>query len=78
MLRTVGELKEYIKNLPDDMLLVKEEITMEISGFRNKLFLDVTKMKEEVKQGYDAFDGEPFEYKVFVPAEEGTECLRLL
>lgn len=78
MLRTVGELKEYIKNLPDDMLLVKYESTMEISGYRNKMFCDVTKMQEEVIQGYDSFDGEEFEYKVFVPAEEGTECLRLL
>ena len=40
-MKTVGELKEFIKNLPDDMPLVNYQSSMERSGYQNNVFCSV-------------------------------------
>lgn len=76
-MKTVGELKEFIKNLPDDMLLVSYQSNMEMSGYRNWLFCDVAKMNKEERQTWDRFDGTDYSYEVFVKVEDGIPCLRI-
>lgn len=76
MLKTVGELKEFIKDLPDDMLLANYESNMETSGYKNKLFCDVVNMKKETKHSWDRFDGTDYSYEVLERAEDGVPCLR--
>lgn len=76
-MKTVGELKEFIKDLPNDMLLVNYQSDMEKSGYQNKLFCDVINMKTERKKTWDRFDGTPYSYEVMVETEDGTPCLRI-
>ncbi len=76
-MRTVGELKEFIKDLPDDMLLANYESDMETSGYRNRLFCEVAKMCKETKHGYDSFDGTSYTYEVLETAEDGEDYLRI-
>ena len=76
MLKTVGDLKEFIKDLPDDMLLANYESNMETSGYRNRLFCTIANMKEEIKYAWDRFDGTDYSYKVLESAEDGTPCLK--
>ena len=76
-METVGELKDFIKDLPNDMLLVKYESNMETSGYRNRLSCDIVNMKKETEDAYDAFDGTHYTYEVLVKAEDGIACLRI-
>lgn len=76
-MKTVGELKKFIKDLPDDMLLVKYERDMEKSGYRNSFYCDVTTMKKEVKNTWDRFDGTNYSYEVFETSKDGISCLRI-
>ena len=75
MMKTVGELKEFIKDLPDDMLLANYESNMEINGYRNRLSCDVVNMKTETKHSWDRFDGTDYSYEVLERAEDGVPCL---
>ena len=76
MLKTVGELKAFIKDLPDNMLLANYESNMETSGYRNKIFCDIVNMKKETRYAIDAFDGTNYSYEVLEKAEDGVSCLR--
>ena len=76
-LKTVGELKEFIKDLPDDMLLVIYNEDMETSGYRNSLIAEVSIMKKKTKKAWDSFDGGSYSYEVFEESKEGTPCLSL-
>ncbi len=74
-MKTVGELKEFIKNLPDDMPLVNYQSNMETSGYRNRVICDVANMKKEERPTWDRFDGTYYSYEVFVKTEDGSPCL---
>ena len=76
-MKTVGELKEFIKDLPDDMLLVKYRSDMETSGYQNSFYCDVATMKKEVKNTWDRFDGTNYSYEVFETSKDGSSCLRI-
>lgn len=76
MFKTVGELKEFLKDLPDDMLLANYKRDMETSGYRNELSCDVVNMKKETKHSWDRFDGTDYSYEVLERAEEGVPFLR--
>lgn len=77
-MQTVGELKEFIKDLPDDMPIAHYKRDMETDGYRNNLVCDVTHMNTEKKHGWDRFDGTSYEYDVLVEATSGTPHLRIL
>ena len=75
--RTVGELKEYIKNLPDDTLIISYQSDMEKSGYQSISCASTQKMVTEKRETYDAFDYTPYSYTVFSPSKDdtGTLCL---
>lgn len=75
---TVGELREYIKDLPDDTRLVTYHQGMEQSGYMNKAFVHVENMKSCIKETWDAFDGTPYSYLALVSAKDGNiPCLTI-
>ena len=75
--RTVGELKEYIKNLPDDTPIISYQSDMEKSGYQSISCASTQKMVTEKRETYDAFDYTPYSYMVFSPSKDdtGTLCL---
>lgn len=75
--KTVGELKEYIKNLPDDTPIVSYQSDMEKSGYQSISCASTQKMVTEKRETYDAFDYTPYSYTVFSPSKDdtGTLCL---
>jgi hypothetical protein len=77
--RTVGELKEYIKDLSDDMTIVKYHSDMEKSGYLPMLGISTRKMVSEQVETYDAFDGESYTYEAFsfTDDDSGVLCLML-
>lgn len=77
MIKTVGELKEFIKNLPNDMLLVNYQRDMEKRGYRNEISCMVDNMKKEKRQTWDSFDYTPYSYEIFVESENGIPCLKI-
>jgi hypothetical protein len=76
LIRTVGELKKYLENLPDNMKLLT------LSEYRNKLvFTDeivaqVEKFKVEKKKDYDSL-GFDFIYDEYRVDESGEKYLIL-
>lgn len=74
-IKTVGELKVFIKDLPDDMLLVSYENNTEEIGYRNMLSCEVKNMKGKTEYAYDVFDGIDYPYEVLVGDENGIPCL---
>ena len=77
-IETVGELKEFIKNLPDDTLLLNNPKHMEKSGYQNNVFCKIVNMKKEKKLTWDKFDGTPYSYEVFVESKDGIPCLTII
>lgn len=75
LIHTVGELREQIKYLPDDTLVVTYHQGMEQSGYMNKAFLHTENMESCLKNTWDAFDGTPYSYSALVPSKDGTPCL---
>jgi hypothetical protein len=75
-MKTVGELKEFIKDLPDNMMLLNFQSDMEKNGYVNRLFCSVAYMKKETRQSWDRFDGTPYSYEVFIKSEYGIPCLK--
>ena len=76
-MKTVGELKEFIKNLPDDMPLVNYQSNMERSGYQNNVFCSVVNMKKETRKTWDRFDGISYTYEVMIRSEDGIPCLKV-
>ena len=76
-MKTVGELKEFIKDLPDDMLLTSYRSNMEKSGYENDLYCHVDTMKKETRETWDRFDGTYYTYEVMVKSEDGVPCLNI-
>ena len=76
-MKTVGELKEFIKNLPDDMPLVNYQSNMERSGYQNNVFCSVVNMKKETRETWDRFDGISYTYETMVRSADGIPCLEI-
>lgn len=74
-MKTVGELKEYLSNLPDDMLLLVYREDMETSGYQYGASIRVASMEKERRETWDRFDGTPYSYVAFVESPNGTPCL---
>ncbi len=75
MIKTVGELKNILNGLPNDMLILSYSSNMEKNGYENKMLITIEPMKETEKETYDAFDYTPYTYKVFELDATGHECL---
>ena len=76
-MKTVRELKEFIKNLPDDMPLVNYQSNMERSGYQNNVFCSVVNMKKETRETWDRFDGISYTYEAMVNSADGIPCLKI-
>lgn len=76
-MKTVGDLKKFIDNLPDNMPLAIYRSDMETSGYRNNLSCKVTNMTKDTKYTWDRFDGTDYSYEVLVPVEYGIPCLMI-
>lgn len=74
---TVGELKEAIKDLPDDSPIISYQSDMEKSGYQGISGVNSMLMVTEKRETYDAFDYTPYSYTVFSPSKDdtGTLCL---
>ena len=69
--KTVGELKEFLEHLPEDMTIVHYQRDMEKSGWFEGVTLQVTNMSKEVHQTWDRFDYTDYSYNVMdlIPME---------
>lgn len=70
---TVGELKERLKNIPDDLEIISYQDTMEKHGIMKiyGIIGKVKKYRKERKETWDRFDGESYSYEVYVEDENG-------
>ena len=59
VIKTVGELKNILNGLPNDMLILSYSSNMEKNGYENKMLIAIEPMKETEKETYDAFDYTP-------------------
>ena len=71
---TVKELREFIKDLPDDMPIAAYESNIEKSGYFNRTYLNIVKMKETINWGVDA-SGTKYSYKILYQDKNGKEYL---
>lgn len=73
---TVGELKQFIADLPAETPIAFYEDGMEKHGFMPSVHINVRNMEKEVVQTYDAFDYTPYHYeRLNTVAEGGTPYL---
>lgn len=77
-MNTVGELKEFIKDLDDNMPLVKRSDNFELRGAIDVgIYPIVENFKTEIKEFIDGFDYETYYHEVYVMDKEGTACLQI-
>lgn len=76
-MKTVGELKSFLEDLPDDTPIVQYESNMERSGYFNRCFVDVAKMSITTRGAVDAFDGIRYTYEVYEEDDNGQSVVRL-
>ena len=81
-MKTVGELKEFIKDLPDDMKIVSyQSDLLERYGYFNNLSCNVANMKKTLRHTWDRFDYTAYSYNVYVKQKEkskGTVCCLMI
>ena len=76
-MKTVKELRDYLANLPDDMIIVHFIEDMERSGYMPNIYPRVANMSPIKEQTYDSFDGTAYDYTHYIYDEEGTPVLAL-
>ena len=74
---TVKELKEMIKDLPDDMKIVQYQEGMEKRGFLEGAFIKVEKRIPVEVETYDRFDYTKYSYKRYEFDVDGIEMLSI-
>ena len=72
-MRTVGELREMIAELPNDMKIIHFESTMEKHGCFPNVTARVEKRSPIEKQTWDRFDGTDYTYESY---ERDEECFQ--
>lgn len=77
-MKTIGELKALIKDLPDDMPIVMYRQDMERRGFFNEVYAEVNNFSQKTASAVDAFDHTPYSYEKYVQDKSGTPCLSLI
>lgn len=77
-MKTVGELKDFIKNLNDNMPIVKHSDNFELKNAIDiGIYPKVDKFKIERKEFIDGFDYETYYHDVYINDENGIECLQI-
>lgn len=75
---TVGELRDVIRDLPDDTPVIGYQSDMERSGYQKAVDARPSHMVSEKRETYDAFDYTPYIYEVFTPSKDGSGTLCLI
>lgn len=75
MIKTVGDLKEFLEKLPNNTPIVRYSHDMEKSGYFDGVWPRVQTMKKVTRHTYDAFDYEPYSYEVYEYDESGKKVL---
>lgn len=75
--KTVGELKEFLEHLPDDMVLVHYNRDMEKSGWFEGVTPRVTNMSKKIHQTWDHFDYTDYSYECYEHDSNGKEVVVL-
>ena len=71
---TVGELKEKLKNVPDDLFIVEYHSDMEKHGIMQAFpICEITRVKERKIQTYDRFDYTSYSYTVYEQDKNGNK-----
>lgn len=76
-MKTVGELKKFLENIPNDTHLVIFRSDMEKRGFMGDVLFSEEKMSKTRLTAYDAFDYTTYEYETFVMDKNGEPCLMI-
>ena len=74
---TVKELKEMIKDLPDDMKIVQYQEGMERRGYLEGAFIKVEKRTPVEVETYDRFDYTEYSYQRYEFDVDGIEMLSI-
>lgn len=77
-IKTVGELKDFIKDFPDDTPIVNYENDLEKRGYFNSTCFSLEKMQQVTKQTWDRFDGIDYTYEAYERSDDGVECLIII
>ena len=74
---TVGELKDFIKDLPDDTPVVAFRYGVLTGGYQTNVGIRAENMISEKHETYDALGRPSYTYEVFSPTHDdtGTFCL---
>ena len=75
--KTVGELKQVLKLLPEDMTAVHYKINMEKSGWSEGVILYIMNMSKEIHQTWDCFDHTEYSYECYGHDSNGQEVVVL-
>lgn len=76
-MKTVGELKTLIKDLPDDMPLAFYHNDMERCGHINDVYAEIANFKSVTDTAVDAFDGTVYSYDKLEYCKDGTPHLKI-
>lgn len=75
---TIKELRELIKDLPDDAIVLSTDDSYEMKGSLTEArFGSVGRYSTQKRWFRDDFDGTSYSATVYVPDEEGQLALRL-
>lgn len=78
-MNTVGELKEFIRDLDDNMPIVKHSNNFELRGaIVSGIYPMVKKFRAERREFMDGFDHETYYHDIYVRDENGKECLQII
>ena len=75
--KTIGELKQFLELLPEDMIVVHYKSDMEKSGWFEGITPWVTNMSKEVHQTWDCFDHTDYSYECYGHDSNGEEVVIL-
>lgn len=81
MALTVGELKEMLKDMPDDTPIVKRDSNFELRGAitqASKYDLSIQSYRSERQTFMDAFDGTAYQHEVFIMDDENGKPMLMV
>ena len=78
LIRTVGELKDFIKDLSDDTPVVAFRYGVVTGGYQANVSISAQNMISEKHETYDALGRPSYTYEVFSPTHDDTGTFGLL
>ena len=75
--KTIGELKQFLGLLPEDMTVVHYKSDMEKSGWSEGVIPYIMNMSKEVHQTWDRFNYTKYSYECYGRNSNGEEVIVL-